>query len=160
MLGGFFRGDSMLKIQKGIDLCPQQLAATSDATVLITGETGTGKSCLARNIHEKSARSSGPFVTVNLASLHEGTLESEIFGHERGSFTGADRKVIGKLERAQGGTVFLDEVGELSLKLQARLLEFIQTKRISPLGSQRDTELNVRIIAATNKNLEDHKMTE
>lgn len=132
----------------------QKLAEISNATVLITGETGTGKSCLAKQIHEQSNRACGPFINVNLASLHEGTLESEIFGHERGSFTGADRKVIGKLERAHRGTVFLDEVGELSLKLQARLLDFIQTKKISPLGSHRETELDVRIIAATHRDLE------
>lgn len=144
----------MLDVRQGLEFQPQKLAENSNATVLITGETGTGKSCLAREIHRKSSRAVGPFVTVNLASLHEGTLESEIFGHERGSFTGADRKVIGKLERANRGTVFLDEVGELSLKLQARLLDFIQSKKISPLGSQRETELDVRIIAATHRNLE------
>jgi DNA-binding NtrC family response regulator len=90
---------------------------------------------------------------VNLASLHEGTFESELFGHERGAFTGADYRRVGKLEAAQGGTVFLDEVGELSPRLQARLLEFLQSRTLSPLGSNREVRLDVRVIAATNRNL-------
>jgi DNA-binding NtrC family response regulator len=123
------------------------------ATVLITGPTGSGKTCLAKIIHEKSARRGKPFVTVNLASLHEGTFESELFGHERGAFTGADFRRVGKLEAAQGGTVFLDEVGELTPRLQARLLEFLQSRTLSPLGSNREIRLDVRVIAATNKDL-------
>jgi DNA-binding NtrC family response regulator len=129
------------------------LAARGSATVLITGPTGSGKTCLARSIHSQSTRRGKPFVTVNLASLHEGTFESELFGHERGAFTGADYRRVGKLEAAQGGTVFLDEVGELSPRLQARLLEFLQSRTISPLGSNREIRLDVRVIAATNKNL-------
>jgi len=129
------------------------LASRGGATVLITGPTGSGKTCLARSIHGQSTRRGKPFVTVNLASLHEGTFESELFGHERGAFTGADYRRVGKLEAAQGGTVFLDEVGELSPRLQARLLEFLQSRTISPLGSNREIRLDVRVIAATNKNL-------
>jgi two-component system response regulator AtoC len=129
------------------------LACRSDVNVLITGPTGTGKSRLAEEIHRKSARRGGPFVVVNLASLHEGTLESELFGHERGAFTGADSRRTGRLEQAQGGTVFLDEIGELTPRLQARLLEFLQAKRIVPVGGSREARLDVRVIAATHRNL-------
>jgi DNA-binding NtrC family response regulator len=129
------------------------IASNSESTVLITGETGTGKTFLAKQIHDRSKRKGKPFVTVNLASLHEGTLESELFGHERGAFTGAEQKRVGRLELAQGGTVFLDEVGELSPRLQARLLEFLQNRKIAPVGSARDLRLDVRVIAATHRNL-------
>lgn len=131
-----------------------KIAQRSDATVLITGPTGVGKTRLAKKIHDASPRKMKPFVTVNLASVHEGTIESELFGHERGAFTGADQRRVGKLEAAQGGTVFLDEIGELSLKLQARLLEFLQSKQVSPVGSNREIKLNVRVIVATHRNLE------
>jgi two-component system response regulator HydG len=131
-----------------------KIAQRSDATVLITGPTGVGKTRLAKKIHDESSRRTKPFVTVNLASMHEGTIESELFGHERGAFTGADQRRMGKLEAAQGGTVFLDEIGELSLKLQARLLEFLQSKQISPVGSNREIKLNVRVIVATHRDLE------
>lgn len=130
------------------------LACTGDSTVLLLGATGTGKSSLARDIHFKSSRQEKPFITINLASLHEGTLESELFGHERGAFTGADQRRVGKLELAHGGTVFLDEIGDLSLRLQARLLEFLQSKTISPVGSNRQIRLDVRVIAATHQPLE------
>ncbi len=130
-----------------------QLACRSDAAVLITGPTGAGKTRLAREIHERSSRAGKPFIEVNLASLHEGTFESELFGHERGAFTGADQRRTGRLEAAQGGTVFLDEIGELPLRLQSRLLEFLQTRCVSPVGRNRSIRLNVRVIAATNKDL-------
>ncbi len=127
-----------------------------DSTVLVTGATGSGKSFLARMIHESSKRgASGRYWKINLATLSENLLESELFGHERGAFTGADARRLGKLEICQGGTVFLDEIGELPLRLQAKLLDFIQFKRITPVGSNREIEVNVRIIAATNKNLEE-----
>jgi two-component system nitrogen regulation response regulator NtrX len=131
-----------------------ELAASCDADVLILGQTGTGKSSLAKVIHQKSARKGRPFVTVNLASLHEGTLESELFGHERGAYTGADQRRIGKFELAQGGTLFLDEVGELSLRLQARILEVLQSRTFTPVGSNREVKLDVRIISATHRDLE------
>jgi DNA-binding NtrC family response regulator len=95
-----------------------------------------------------------PFVVVNLATLHDGTLESELFGRERGAYTGADTRRVGKLELAQGGTVFLDEIGELPLRLQARLLEFLQSRTICPMGSNRETKLDVRVIAATHQPLQ------
>jgi DNA-binding NtrC family response regulator len=130
-----------------------KIATKGMANVLITGPTGSGKTCLARKIHEGSARRAKPFVTVNLATLHDGTLESELFGHERGAFTGADQRRMGRLELAQGGTVFLDEVGDLSLRLQARLLEFLQSRIITPVGSNREIRLDVRVIAATHRDL-------
>jgi DNA-binding NtrC family response regulator len=132
----------------------EELAKKSEATVLILGETGTGKTTLAERIHFGGSRAEGPFITVNLASLHEATIESTLFGHERGAFTGADRARIGRLELADGGTVFFDEIGELSLPLQARLLEFLQSRRLTPLGSNREKQVDVRVICATNRNLD------
>ncbi len=130
-----------------------ELACRSEVAVLITGPTGSGKTTLARRIHERGCRKNSPFVTVNLASLHEGTLESELFGHEKGAFTGADQRRVGRLESANGGTVFLDEIGELSPRLQARLLEFLQSHVVVPVGSNRELHLDVRVVAATQKNL-------
>lgn len=131
-----------------------ELALQSTANVLITGATGTGKSLIARQIHEASSRAGRPFITVNLASVHEGTLESELFGHERGAFTGADVKKTGRLELANGGTLFLDEIGELTPRLQARLLEFLQSKTVVPVGGIREIKLDVRILSATHRDLE------
>ena len=142
-----------MKIPKNLEMV-FEMACRSDATVLINGATGTGKTSLAREIHDRGARRGRPFVVINLACIHEGTLESELFGHEKGAFTGADRRRIGKLEAAQGGTVFLDEVGELPPRLQARLLDFLQSKTICPVGGNRDVHLDVRVIAATHRNLE------
>lgn len=130
-----------------------ELATQSDLSVLILGETGTGKSTLARQIHFNSKRKDKPFIEVNLASLHEGTLESALFGHERGAFTGADQKKIGFFEQAQGGTLFLDEIGELPIHLQVRLLEFLQTKKVCALGSRHHKQIDVRIICASNQPL-------
>ncbi len=127
----------------------------TDSTLLITGSTGTGKSHLAHVIHKASAlRSQGKFSQVNLATLSENLIESELFGHERGAFTGADARRVGKLEICNHGTIFLDEIGELSPRLQAKLLDLIQYKKITPVGANREVELDVRIIAATNRNLE------
>jgi DNA-binding NtrC family response regulator len=130
-----------------------EIACRSEANVVITGPTGSGKTSLARTIHNNSERRNKPFVAINLATLHEGTIESELFGHEKGAFTGADQRRMGRLELAQGGTVFLDEIGEMPPRLQARLLEVLQSRNISPVGSNREIRLNVRIIAATHHNL-------
>lgn len=131
------------------------LAERSEATVLIVGATGTGKSTLAEAIHRKGKRARGSFVTVNLASLHEATIEATLFGHERGAFTGAERVRQGRFDLADGGTLFLDEIAELSLPLQARLLEFLQRRVFVPLGALVEKRINVRVICATNRNLEE-----
>ncbi len=129
------------------------LAVRSDSHVLVTGPTGSGKSRLAHKIHSESVRKEKPYIVVNLATLHEGILESELFGHEKGAFTGADKKRIGKLEQANKGTVFLDEIAELSPRMQARLLDFVQTKNVTPVGGNEGKTLDVRVIAATQKDL-------
>ncbi len=129
-------------------------AAPSDATILITGESGTGKEVAARYIHRKSERSQGPFIAVNLGGLPEGLIESELFGYEKGAFTGADSRRIGYFEAAGGGTLFLDEIGELPSALQVKLLRSLQEKKIQRLGGTGVIPVDVRIIAATNRNLE------
>ena len=127
--------------------------AATEATVLIEGESGTGKEILARAIHFRSARKGGPFVKVNCASLAETLLESELFGHEKGAFTGAIKDKPGRFERAQGGTIFLDEIGDTSLALQAKLLRVLQEKEYERVGGIKTLQADVRVIAATNKNL-------
>jgi DNA-binding NtrC family response regulator len=127
--------------------------AETPHTVLITGRTGTGKTYLAQKIHEMSPRRASKFVSVNLATLSENLIESELFGHERGAFSGADSKRLGKLECGNGGTVFLDEIGELPPRLQVKLLEALNSHTISPVGSNREILLDIRIIAATNRDL-------
>ncbi len=129
--------------------------ATSDATVLIGGESGTGKELVARAIHAASARSGGPFLAVNCAALTESLLESEMFGHEKGAFTGAAGLKKGRLELADGGTFFLDEVGELGLTLQAKLLRVLQEREFERVGGTRTIKLDIRLIAATNRGLKD-----
>jgi Nif-specific regulatory protein len=128
--------------------------ADSNTTILITGETGTGKELVARAIHMNSPRHGGPLVQVNCAAIPDTLIESELFGHERGAFTGALHQRRGRFEEANGGTIFLDEVGELSAAAQVKLLRVLQEKRFQPLGSSRVINVNVRIIAATNRNLE------
>jgi Nif-specific regulatory protein len=128
--------------------------APSVTTVLVRGETGTGKELVARAIHEKSPHHSGPFIAVNCAALPESLLESELFGHEKGSFTGALSKRIGRFESADNGTLFLDEVGEMSLSAQGRLLRAIQEKEIQRVGGTQTVRVNVRLICATNRNIE------
>ena len=133
--------------------------APADTTVLVSGETGTGKELVARAIHEHSPRSVHPMVKVNCAALPTELIESELFGHERGAFTGAVQKRMGKLELAHRSTVFLDEIGELPLALQAKLLRFLQEKEIEPLGSNKVRAVDVRVIAATNRNLKEEVAT-
>jgi len=129
--------------------------ADKDVNVLITGESGTGKELIARTIHNHSSRSSRPFVVVDCTAIPENLLESELFGYEKGAFTGADRAKQGLFESANGGTLFLDEVGELPLFLQVKLLRTIQDKTLRRLGSNKSIKLDVRIIAATNRNLKE-----
>ncbi len=132
-----------------------QRVATAKSAVLICGESGTGKELAAHAIHANSPRAAQPFVPINCAALTETLLESELFGHERGAFTGAIGKKQGKLEVANGGTVFLDEIGEMTLPMQSRLLRFLQDHKIERLGGTRSMELDVRVIAATNRNLDE-----
>ena len=129
--------------------------APSDATVLIDGESGTGKELVAKAIHLGSNRSAKTFVTVNCGAIPENLIESELFGHKKGSFTGADSNHIGMFQQAEGGTIFLDEIGELPLSMQTKLLRAIQNRRIRPIGGERDVDIDVRIISATNRNLKD-----
>jgi transcriptional regulator with PAS, ATPase and Fis domain len=130
-------------------------AGRTDARVLITGESGVGKDVIAHEIHEASSRRRGPLVAVNCAGFIDTLLESELFGHVRGSFTGAHRDRPGKLQMAHRGTLFLDEVGEMSLRMQALLLRFIEQGEIQPVGADRERRVDVRIIAATNRNLQE-----
>src|SRR6266545_2148336 len=129
-------------------------AALIDVTVLITGETGTGKAVVARAIHYLGARRAGPFVKVNCAAVARELLESELFGHERGAFTGAHQLKIGKFESANHGTMFLDEIGDLHPALQAKLLHVLQDGEFSRVGGRSTIKVDVRIIAATNQDLE------
>jgi two-component system nitrogen regulation response regulator NtrX len=130
-------------------------AAPTNATVLITGESGVGKELVARTIHRNSLRSRERFVQVNCAAIPEELIESELFGHEKGSFTGATEKQVGKFEQADKGTIFLDEVGDMSAKTQAKVLRVLQEGEVERLGSARTIKVDVRVIAATNKNLEE-----
>ncbi len=136
------------KIKSHIDV-----VAPIDARVMITGENGTGKELVARWIHEKSARSKYPIVEVNCAAIPSELIESELFGHEKGSFTSAHKQRIGKFEQANGGTLFLDEIGDMSLSAQAKVLRALQESRITRVGGEKEIKVDVRVIAATNKDL-------
>lgn len=129
--------------------------APTDARVLITGPNGSGKELVARNIHQQSERSAMPFVEVNCAAIPSELIESELFGHEKGSFTSAIKQHKGKFEQADGGTLFLDEIGDMSLAAQAKVLRVLQERKLSRVGSDKDIEVNVRVVAATNKDLQE-----
>ncbi len=128
--------------------------ANSNATVLITGESGTGKELLARSLHEQSDRAGGAFVPINCSAIPKELLESELFGHRKGSFTGAVADRIGRFELAHGGTIFLDEIGDMSLDMQVKLLRVLQERLIDPVGATRQVPIDVRVIAATHRDLE------
>jgi two-component system nitrogen regulation response regulator NtrX len=129
--------------------------APTEARVMITGENGTGKELVARWLHMKSNRSKNPFVEVNCAAIPSELIESELFGHEKGSFTSAVKQRIGKFEQANGGTIFLDEIGDMSLSAQAKVLRALQENKITRVGGDKDIKVNVRVVAATNKNIKE-----
>ena len=143
------RSDSMQEVFKAIG----RVAAT-DATVLIRGETGTGKELVARAVYQHSHRADNPFLVINCVALPETLLESELFGYEKGAFTGATHRRLGKIEQASGGTIFLDEIGDMPLNLQTKILRLLQEKKIERLGGRETIPVDVRIIAATNRDLE------
>jgi DNA-binding NtrC family response regulator len=145
-------GDSpaILQVQEIIEK-----VAGTDARVLITGSNGTGKELVARSLHENSTRAGGPFIEVNCAAIPSELIESELFGHEKGAFTSAVKQRKGKFEQADGGTIFLDEIGDMSLSAQAKVLRALQENKITRVGSDKDINVNVRVVAATNKNLKE-----
>src|SRR5215471_11550082 len=142
------RSAALKKVLRGVEQ-----VASSDATVLIRGETGTGKELVARAIHNLSPRRERPLVKVNCGAIPANLVESELFGHEKGAFTGALQRRVGRFEMADGGTLFLDEIGELPLELQPKLLRVLQEGEFEPLGSSRTMKVDVRVVAATNRNL-------
>ena len=150
-----------VKFGEIIGACPQMVevynrvekVASTDITVLINGETGTGKELIAREIHNRSPRAKGPFITVNCGAIPENLIESELFGHVKGAFTGAVANQIGKFQAADGGTIFLDEIGELPLQLQVKLLRVLQEKQIQRLGEAKTIGIDARVVAATNRDL-------
>ncbi len=151
--GGTFEGmlGNNPRIQSVFDSIRK--VATTNASVLILGESGTGKEMAARAIHQRSARKDGPFVAINCSAIPESLMESELFGHEKGSFTGAHMQRKGRIESANGGTLFLDEIGEVSLPVQVKLLRFLQEQRIERVGGRQEITVDARVVAATNADL-------
>ena len=141
--------DAMRKVCRMIDK-----VAPTDVSVLVLGESGTGKELVARAVHTTSNRKAGRFVAINCAAIPEQLLESELFGHEKGAFTGAAKQTIGKIETADGGTLFLDEIGDMPLSLQAKLLRFLQDRKIERVGGRQEISVDVRIVCATNRDLQ------
>jgi two-component system NtrC family response regulator len=148
MQGILTRDPGMLKMCRSVEK-----VAPSDATVLLLGESGTGKELLAKALHQLSPRSAKRFVAINCAAIPENLLESELFGHEKGAFTGANKQTRGKIEFAHGGTFFLDEVGDLPLALQAKILRFLQERVLERIGGREEIAVDVRIVCATHQNL-------
>jgi hypothetical protein len=156
------RSPEVEEIEEFVGTCPAMInvfkmirkVSPTDLPVLILGESGTGKELTARAIHERSDRSGGPFVAINCAAIPEHLIESELFGHRKGAFTGAHKEQKGKFEYADQGTLFLDEIGEFPLELQPKLLRFLESQQIESVGGNQKKRLNVRILAATNRNLE------
>ena len=148
-------GQRMVGESEPIQAIKEMIAkvAPTDARVLIMGPNGSGKELVARSLHEQSTRSAAPYLEVNCAAIPSELIESELFGHEKGSFTSAIKQHKGKFEQADGGTLFLDEIGDMSLAAQAKVLRVLQEKKLSRVGSDKDIEVNVRVIAATNKDL-------
>lgn len=151
------KGYEMVGESKAISLVREMVdkVAPTDARVLITGANGTGKELVARALHDKSSRASGPFIEVNCAAIPSELIESELFGHEKGAFTSAIKQRKGKFEQADGGSIFLDEIGDMSLSAQAKVLRALQENKITRVGSDKDINVNVRVLAATNKNLKE-----
>ena len=148
MSGLMTRDPEMLRICRMVEK-----VATSNATVMLLGESGTGKEVLARGLHQSSSRRGGKFVAINCAAIPENLLESELFGYEKGSFTGAAKMTVGKIETANGGTLMLDEIGDLPFQLQAKLLRFLQERTIERLGGRQEIPVDVRIVCATHQDL-------
>ena len=145
-------GNSVL-LDRAIDIARQ--VATTDITVLVSGESGTGKEFFPKIIHQLSSRKHGPYIAVNCGAIPEGTIDSELFGHEKGSFTGATVQRIGRFEAANGGTIFLDEFGDIPASTQVKLLRVLQEREIERVGSTKPIKVDVRILCATNRNLEE-----
>jgi len=143
------KSDAMRRVMHLVDR-----VASARSSVLVTGESGTGKEVVARRLHQQGERASGPFVAVHCGALPEALMESELFGHEKGAFTGASARSEGLVRAADGGTLFLDEIGELPLELQVKLLRVLQDRKVRPVGASKEVEVDVRVIAATNRNVE------